>query len=249
MCGSCPLPKLLLAVLGPALSVSAAVPILGGLFFLLTNRSYQHFIGNDYLLLPASLSFVVAALLVLTGIIAMCAAVKQSHCRQGTLLYLILILFCLEVTTGAVGYINTVQVESADLDGFDEIFRKYNGNDSTTEGEAVDRLQQQKRCCGVRNYTDWEHVPWFIHGNGSIPHSCCARNFTTCTGDMEEPELLFTEGCLLTLRDDLRWIFFFTLSWIIAVCSLQSVSALMVCLLTMPAAAPYQLLNADNFSS
>ncbi|XP_072339025.1 tetraspanin-3-like isoform X2 [Scyliorhinus torazame] len=203
---------------------SAVVPGLGGLFLLFINRSYRHFIGNDYLLLPASLSFVVAGLLLLTGIIGLCVAVNQSHCLRGT-------------------------VMPADLDRFNEIFRKYSDNDSMIESRAVDRLQQNMHCCGVRNYTDWTQFPWFVQsGNDSVPQSCCARNFTTCRGDMEEPELLYTQGCLLTLRDELQWIFLFTLGWVVAVCCLQTLGALMICLWTNTDSAPYQLLNTDNFS-
>ncbi|XP_078411657.1 tetraspanin-3-like [Cetorhinus maximus] len=225
------------------------VPSLGGLFFLFIYRSYRHFIGNDDLLLPASLCFVVAGLLVLTGIVGLCAAVSQSHCQQGAFLYLVLILFSLEVTTGTLGYINSVRVESADLNSFNEIFRNYNGNDSMIDSRAVDQLQEKMQCCGVRNYTDWAQFPWFFQsGNASVPHSCCARNLTSCTGDLEEPELLYTQGCLLTLQDELRWIFLFTLGWIIAVFCLQSLGALVICLWTNSDPAPYQLLNTDNFS-
>ncbi|GCB64562.1 tetraspanin-3-like isoform X3 [Scyliorhinus torazame] len=249
MCGTARISKLLLAVVGPLLSGSAVVPGLGGLFLLFINRSYRHFIGNDYLLLPASLSFVVAGLLLLTGIIGLCVAVNQSHCLRGTFLYLVLILFGLEVTTGTLGYINSVRVMPADLDRFNEIFRKYSDNDSMIESRAVDRLQQNMHCCGVRNYTDWTQFPWFVQsGNDSVPQSCCARNFTTCRGDMEEPELLYTQGCLLTLRDELQWIFLFTLGWVVAVCCLQTLGALMICLWTNTDSAPYQLLNTDNFS-
>ncbi|XP_067872802.1 tetraspanin-3-like isoform X1 [Heterodontus francisci] len=249
MCDSGRLSKLLLALLGPLLTGSAVVPILGGFFFLLTNRCYRHFIGNDYLLLPAGLSFAVGGLLILTGIIGLCITVNRSHCQQGTFQYLVLILFCLEVTTGTLGYINSVRVESADLDAFNEIFRNYNGNDSTIESGTVDRLQRQMQCCGVTNYTDWTQFPWFIQsGNASVPHSCCARNLSTCTGDMEEPELLYTEGCLLTLRDQLWWIFLFTLGWVIAACCLQSLGALIICLLMNSDPAPYELLNNVNFS-
>ncbi|GCC33400.1 hypothetical protein chiPu_0011869 [Chiloscyllium punctatum] len=177
---------------------SSAVPVIGGIFFLFIDRRYQHFIGNDYLLLPAGLSFAVAALLALTGIIGMCFIINQSRCRQGTFLYLILILFILEVTTGTLGYINSVQVDTTDLDHFNEIFKNYTGNNSTFESRAVDRLQQQ--------------------------------------------------GCLYTLRDELRWIFLFTLAWVIAVCFLQSLGALIICLLTNSDPTQYQLLNTDNFS-
>ncbi|XP_060702217.1 tetraspanin-3-like [Hemiscyllium ocellatum] len=249
MCGSNRFHRLLLAVLGAVLTGSSAVPVIGGIFFLFTDRRYQHFIGNDYLLLPAGLSFAVAALLALTGIIGMFFIINQSRCRQGTFLYLILILFILEVTTGTLGYINSVQVDTTDLDHFNEIFRNYTGNNPTFESRAVDRLQQQSQCCGVKNYTDWTQFPWFIHsGNNSVPVSCCARNLTICTGDIEEPELLYTEGCLYTLRDELRWIFLFTLAWVIPVCFLQSLGALIICLQTNSDPTQYQLLNTDNFS-
>ena len=58
---------------------------------------------------------------------------------------------------------------------------------------ACDSLTQRK-CCGVRNYTDWIGTPWYnnqTHSNESFdyPESCCPHN--NCTREVVHFEFYF----------------------------------------------------------
>ena len=58
---------------------------------------------------------------------------------------------------------------------------QYTNESNPDAAEYWDRLQQDKRCCGVENHTDW----WDFHvlENGVIPKSCCneeRRKNDTC---------------------------------------------------------------------
>uniref|UniRef100_A0A673MNT9 Tetraspanin 37 n=1 Tax=Sinocyclocheilus rhinocerous TaxID=307959 RepID=A0A673MNT9_9TELE len=59
-------------------------------------------------------------------------------------------------------------------------------------------------CCGVKNYTDWLETPWFNHsGKYKVPLSCCNKNFHSCNGTLNSPQLLYNEGCQIKLEENL----------------------------------------------
>uniref|UniRef100_A0A671SIS8 Tetraspanin 37 n=1 Tax=Sinocyclocheilus anshuiensis TaxID=1608454 RepID=A0A671SIS8_9TELE len=56
-------------------------------------------------------------------------------------------------------------------------------------------------CCGVKNYTDWLETPWFNHsGKYEVPLSCCNKNFHSCNGTLDSPQLLYNENLLLAVH-------------------------------------------------
>ncbi|XP_016365589.1 tetraspanin-3-like [Sinocyclocheilus rhinocerous] len=58
--------------------------------------------------------------------------------------------------------------------------------------------------CGVKNYTDWLETPWFNHsGKYKVPLSCCNKNFHSCNGTLNSPQLLYNEGCQIKLEENL----------------------------------------------
>ncbi len=97
------------------------------------------------------------------------------------------------------------------------MFQNYSGNRQDPDTKAVNALQRevfvqrylgflylaksdwyifllQLRCCGVKNYTDWLETPWFNHsGKYEVPLSCCNKNFPSCNGTLDSPQLLYNE--------------------------------------------------------
>lgn len=95
-------------------------------------------------------------------------------------------IFILAVYTLSTGLSKTA-------DKIHGIMQKYNGYNA--ESQSLDYGQQQLQCCGVQGYFDWEFTPWFdAAANNSAPLSCCIHP-QNCTGSLEQPEDLFTEGC------------------------------------------------------
>lgn len=97
------------------------------------------------------------------------------------------------------------------------MFQNYSGNSQDPDTVAVNALQRevfaqkylgflylaksdwytfllQLQCCGVKNYTDWLETPWFNHsGKYEVPLSCCNKNFHSCNGTLDSPQLLYNE--------------------------------------------------------
>ncbi|XP_037833698.1 tetraspanin 37 isoform X2 [Kryptolebias marmoratus] len=91
----------------------------------------------------------------------------------------------------------------------------------------------QLQCCGVRNYTDWMETSWFSQSGGlSVPHSCCNTTFLSCNATLDQPWLLYPEGCQVKLETALRLmlcfiIWGFLLVFLTEVCVLLVMSQLM----------------------
>ena len=54
-------------------------------------------------------------------------------------------------------------------------------------------IQQDLKCCGISNSSDWQENP--LYAKGSVPDSCC-KIVTNLCGKTAEPDDLFSAGCL-----------------------------------------------------
>ncbi|KAJ0067618.1 hypothetical protein NL108_008938, partial [Boleophthalmus pectinirostris] len=109
---------------------------------------------------------------------------------------IIMVIFAAEVAALVCAFIFRGMINK-DLDrSMSSVFAKYNGEDA--DSKAVDYLQSQLQCCGVKNYTSWTNTTWFSKNN-TVPLSCCKQNSTSCSGRLDQLDLLNTEGCEVKL--------------------------------------------------
>uniref|UniRef100_A0AAZ1X971 Tetraspanin 37 n=1 Tax=Oreochromis aureus TaxID=47969 RepID=A0AAZ1X971_OREAU len=79
---------------------------------------------------------------------------------------------------------------------FSGVFENYTGSSEDSNSRSVDALQEELKCCGVKNYTDWLETTWFNKSGGlRFPHSCCNVTFPTCNGTVHQPWQIYTQGC------------------------------------------------------
>uniref|UniRef100_A0A1A8A051 Glutamine amidotransferase-like class 1 domain-containing protein 1 n=4 Tax=Nothobranchius TaxID=28779 RepID=A0A1A8A051_NOTFU len=98
-------------------------------------------------------------------------------------LFLLLCVFLLEIVAGVLAYINyqgcfpfCYQLDEELRQNLKETMQqKYQqpGEESITQ--AVDKLQQEFKCCGSHNYSDWTDSLWIQEAKNSrlVPDSCC----------------------------------------------------------------------------
>ncbi|MBN3296451.1 tetraspanin 37 [Amia ocellicauda] len=173
---------------------------LSGVYLLLKYLNCGLFFHNIYIIFPAVLAIVAAGFLLGAGTVGCWVSGKESPCLQGLFVYLLIAVFCLEATAAVLAYININKVDS-ELSPFKSIFQKYNGSRQDPDTSAVDAIQKELQCCGVRDYRDWLNTRWFNQtGHPSVPHSCCNSTYRNCDGNITEPELLYSEGCQVKLE-------------------------------------------------
>uniref|UniRef100_A0A8C1MAQ5 Tetraspanin 37 n=1 Tax=Cyprinus carpio TaxID=7962 RepID=A0A8C1MAQ5_CYPCA len=142
----------------------AGITGLGGSFFLHKYKVYGVFFSSIYIILPANLAIAGGVVLLISGCI-------------GCSVLCIFSLLC-------VCYI--------DIKHLFYVFQNYSGNSQDPDTKAVNALQRELQCCGVKNYTDWLETPWFNHsGKYEVPLSCCNNTFHSCNGTLDSPQLLY----------------------------------------------------------
>ncbi|XP_013873511.1 tetraspanin 37 [Austrofundulus limnaeus] len=153
-----------------------------------------------YITLPAVLAICSGAFLFVTGCLGSWMHLKDSSCHQGLFVYFLVMVFCLQGTASLFAYIHYKQVD-LEVAPISEVFQKYTGSSQDINSRTVDMAQEKLLCCGVHNYTDWLKTSWFIQTGGlSVPHSCCDPIFSSCNATVNQPWLLYKEGCQVKLK-------------------------------------------------
>ncbi|KTG45309.1 hypothetical protein cypCar_00016013 [Cyprinus carpio] len=173
----------------------AGITGLGGSFFLHKYKVYGVFFSSIYIILPANLAIAGGVVLLISGCIGCSVSNKKPSCGHGLFVYLLIIVWCIVGTTAVLAYTHKGKLDE-DLAPLKDVFQNYSGNSQDPDTKAVNALQRELQCCGVKNYTDWLETPWFNHsGKYEVPLSCCNNTFHSCNGTLDSPQLLYNGGC------------------------------------------------------
>uniref|UniRef100_A0A3P8VI87 Tetraspanin n=1 Tax=Cynoglossus semilaevis TaxID=244447 RepID=A0A3P8VI87_CYNSE len=168
---------------------------------------------SDYLSLLASSTFAVSAyililagsLVVVTGFLGCCAVIREQRSCLSTYFFCLLFIFLIELVAGVLAYVY-YQKLSEEL--------KQHLNQTMTENYAqpgkeaitlaVDRLQQDFKCCGSNNSHDWVASVYISSKqaeNRVVPDSCC-KTITPVCGRRDHPSNIYKVegGCITKLE-------------------------------------------------
>ncbi|NXR02829.1 TSN36 protein, partial [Sagittarius serpentarius] len=201
----------LLMLLGFIFWAAAAALAVGAAFVILMYQNYRYLFRESFLFIPGWLAVAAALTLLLTGVLAISISVKCSRYRQGILMYMLLVLLCLETSLAVLVQLYSVWAASDLKSTMDNLVYQYSGTHSQAPGSrAVDVVQRKLQCCGVQNYTDWQKptaASWHLLAeNARVPESCCKEMYSQCGGDLDHLEQFFQEGCLKKLEDQLNFV-------------------------------------------
>uniref|UniRef100_A0A5F8GT87 Tetraspanin-3 n=1 Tax=Monodelphis domestica TaxID=13616 RepID=A0A5F8GT87_MONDO len=165
-----------------------------GAYVFITYDDYDHFFEDVYTLIPAVVIIAVGTLLFIIGLIGCCATIRESRCGLATFVIILLLVFITEVVVVVLGYVYRAKVESEVDRRIQKVYKTYNGTSPDAASRAIDYVQRQLHCCGIRNYSDWENTDWFKETkNQSVPLSCCKASASTCNGSLAHPADLYSE--------------------------------------------------------
>lgn len=226
----------------------------GGVFVMLTYKNYSIFFHNTVFLMIAWLTFVAAFLLFPTAALAMYSPVKTSRCYQGTLMFLLVVLFCLEASLVVLIQLSSAMVSHELRNKVDSFFHQYNRTvPNLCASAAVDMTQEQLQCCGIYNYTDWIEGTLPSHlqiERVFAPESCYKETYTVCTGDVSEMEKLFKDSCFKKLEGRLHFVMrYVTWCCVVASC-LEMLAAICngVLMTSRSAFQDFRILDSAAFS-
>ncbi|KAM9754325.1 CD151 antigen isoform 2-T2 [Menidia menidia] len=206
-----------------------------GVWTLVEKTDYISLLNSS--LYSASVYILIAAgvIVILTGIVGCCATLKE---RRSLLIVYLVLLFCIflvEIIAGVLAFINYHELDEELRQNLQVTMQqKYQqlGEESITQ--AVDKLQQEFKCCGSYNSSDWSESVW-IQGAGNdrlVPDSCCKTPSELC-GHRDHPSNIYKVegGCIMRLEEFIRSQLYILGSVGIGIAFLQLVGMMFTCCL------------------
>lgn len=169
---------------------------------------------SDYISLLSSRIYAVSAyililagvIVMITGVLGCCATFKEQRRLLRVYFVLLLCIFLLEVLAGVLAYIYYQQLNEELKDNLKEtMVQKYHQPDQDHITKAVDKLQQEFKCCGSNKSSDWAESVWIrsIEARGrKVPDSCCKTQSENC-GTRDHPSNIYKVegGCITKLEN------------------------------------------------
>jgi CD63 antigen len=170
--------------------------IVGGALVFTKYNDYVDFTGSMGNAIPIVL-LVIGVFILCTGFLGCWGALKENYCMIGTFAFIIVILLLAELGGGIAGYVLRDDIKNAIDDNMNDLLPKYTTQNATKK--LFDGMQQDFKCCGADNYTQW----YDVFGEDRVPDSCCKTELRNCGLNPNTTDI-YTEGCFLALYDFLE---------------------------------------------
>ncbi|KAM3919701.1 CD151 antigen isoform 1-T1 [Leptodactylus fuscus] len=187
-----------------------------GVWTLVQKSDYISLLQSSMYAATAYILVIAGAVVMVTGFLGCCATFKERKSLLKVYFILLLCIFILEILAGILAYIYYQQCAPFCSQLNDELKEslkktmitnyKQPGEDKVTN--AVDKLQQEFKCCGSNNSQDWRESVWIRSPESEgrlVPDSCC-KTVTPRCGVREHPSNIYRVegGCITKLETFIR---------------------------------------------
>ncbi|XP_051801771.1 tetraspanin 34a isoform X4 [Acanthochromis polyacanthus] len=139
----------------------------------------------------------VGAVLLIIGFLGCCGAVMKNRCMLLTFFIIVLIIFIVQVAGAIVLFVFTDVAEGLLGDLEDEVKRSIQanyGNEDSSVTTFWNTTMDELKCCGFRNYTDFDDSP-FNNRAELYPPQCCNSTITEGGCDLRAAQSSDIDGC------------------------------------------------------
>ncbi|KAK0174719.1 hypothetical protein PV327_010456 [Microctonus hyperodae] len=157
---------------------------------------YQHLLDDKFFSLPTFLIFL-GSIIFFIAFFGCCGAVRENYCMILTFTGLLIIIFIMELSAGIAGYVLRKEAHQAIESKMISTMKQY--NDSPTIHKIWEELQENLKCCGINNATDWMNAK--VH---EFPPSCCESDFINKSNKNCTVETAMKDGCLGKLSSTIK---------------------------------------------
>ncbi|XP_029961512.1 tetraspanin 36 [Salarias fasciatus] len=200
-----------------------------GAYVIKSYGSFENFIQDKYTLVPAAIIIGISVVMFIIGLVGCCSTIRESKLGLSFFFCIIMVIFAAEVTALVFNFIYQNRLGQGIDRSMNDVFNKYGDGEATA---AVDILQAELKCCGVSNYTSWTNTSWFRQHNNTVPLSCCKEKNSTCTGSLSQPDLLYQEGCEVSLVRFLHDVLRYAMLVVLGFAIIKFFGMLSVCVIT-----------------
>ncbi|XP_029008429.1 CD151 antigen isoform X2 [Betta splendens] len=175
-----------------------------GVWTLVEKSDYISLLNSSVYSASAYVLIAAGLIVVATGVIGCCATLKEMKSLLIVYLILLLCIFLLEIIAGVLAYIQYKELNEELRQNLKVTMQqKYHqpGEESVTH--AVDKLQQEFKCCGSNHSSDWTESVWIQAADHArlVPDSCCKTPSELC-GQRDHPSNIYKVegGCIMKLE-------------------------------------------------
>lgn len=176
-----------------------------GVWTLVEKSDYISLLNSSLYSASAYILIAAGVIVIVTGIIGCCATLQEMRSLLIVYLVLLFCIFLVEIIAGILAYINYEKLDEELKQNLQTTMQqKYQqlGEESVTQ--AVDKLQQEFKCCGSYNSSDWRDSVWIqkVENERLVPDSCCKTPGQLC-GRRDHPSNIYRVegGCIQKLED------------------------------------------------
>nr|XP_027224920.1 tetraspanin-18-like [Penaeus vannamei] len=205
---------------GVVLALSIWLAVDNTSFLLLTrvsdNESLATFNQPSVMEHGAYILIAAGGLVFLIGFLGCCGAAMESRALLTMYGLMVIVIFCLEVTAGALAAVYKAETEEELQNFLKHTLKKYYSTQDTANSVTVawNALMAELKCCGVNNYTDFEQaIMWQANKSSSVlvPEACCTlkgdpMKFVpeddTCLASPNRENSYYLTGCLSRLQEE-----------------------------------------------
>ncbi|KAM7447888.1 hypothetical protein ABFA07_003947 [Porites harrisoni] len=127
-----------------------------GIFARVSASNYSALMDEGGFKTAANILIAAGALVMIIGAIGCCGVVKEKKWLLLLYSFLVLMIFILEIASGIMAYVQRDKVIDKIEHAVNTTITEYYGQaDKNKFTEAVDRAQQELKCCGVASPSDW----------------------------------------------------------------------------------------------
>ncbi|XP_020498873.1 CD151 antigen [Labrus bergylta] len=176
-----------------------------GVWTLVEKSDYISLLSSKTYAASAYILVLAGAIVMVTGVLGCCATFKERRRLLQVYFGLLLCIFLLEILAGVLAYIYYQQLNEELKQNLRETMtQKYQQIPHEQITRAVDKLQQEFKCCGSNSSSDWADSVW-IRSRGAnsriVPDSCCKTQTELC-GRRDHPSNIYKVegGCITKLE-------------------------------------------------
>ncbi|XP_010895387.2 CD151 antigen [Esox lucius] len=177
-----------------------------GIWTLVEKSDYISLLSSSTYAASAYILILAGAIVMVTGVLGCCATFKEQRNLLRVYFVLLLCIFLLEILAGILAYIYYQQLNEELKQNLREtMVKKYMAEGQEHITKAVDKLQQEFKCCGSNGSSDWADSLW-INTNDEkqkrVPDSCCKTQMNGC-GKRDHPSNIYKVegGCITKLEN------------------------------------------------
>lgn len=175
---------------------------------------------TNFVLDPAFIFIIVGTIIFVLGFSGCIGALRENVCLLRFYSVVLGIIFFAELAIGVLGFVYKDWVQSQIEDAITNIVVNYREDPDLQD--VIDGIQQSLKCCGGRDFNDWDNNVYFncsMQSRGAreacgVPYSCCIEAETDevintqCGYDVRKDDyvgnaadVVFTRGCVPAFKE------------------------------------------------